>query len=65
MVAVIPKCNTGIILCMRPANARRHYNVTSSLIGWVHTQNYTLQQITANVYGIGVAQYFFVSDSMW
>ena len=24
---------------MRPANERRHYIVTSSLIGWVHTQN--------------------------
>ena len=30
---------TGIILCMPPANERRRYNVTSSLIGWVHTQN--------------------------
>ena len=30
---------SGIILCMRPANERRHYIVTSSLIGWVHTQN--------------------------
>ena len=29
----------GIILCMRPANERRRYNVTSSLIGWAHTQN--------------------------
>ena len=28
-----------IILCMRPANERRRYNVTSSLIGWPHTQN--------------------------
>ena len=28
-----------IILCMRPANERRRYNVTSSLIGWAHTQN--------------------------
>ena len=30
---------SGIILCMQPANERRRYNVTSSLIGWVHTQN--------------------------
>ena len=30
---------TGIILCVRPANERRRYIVTSSLIGWVHTQN--------------------------
>ena len=29
----------GIILCMRPSNERRRYNVTSSLIGWAHTQN--------------------------
>ena len=29
----------GIILCMRPANERRRYIVTSSLIGWAHTQN--------------------------
>ena len=31
---------TWAILCMRPANGRCRYNVTSSLIGWVHTQNY-------------------------
>ena len=30
---------SGIILCMRPANERRRYIVTSSLIGWAHTQN--------------------------
>ena len=30
--------SSGIILCMRPANGRRRYNVTSSLIGWTHTQ---------------------------
>ena len=29
----------GVILCMRPANERRRYNVTSSLIDWVHAQN--------------------------
>ena len=29
----------GIIMCMRPANVRRRYIVTSSLIGWEHTQN--------------------------
>ena len=28
----------GIILCMHPANERRRYNVTSSLIGWAHSQ---------------------------
>ena len=31
--------STGIILRMRPANERRRYNVTSSLIDWAHTQN--------------------------
>ena len=30
---------SGIILCMRPANERRRYTVTSCLIGWAHTQN--------------------------
>ena len=29
----------GIILCMRQANERRGYNVTSSLIGWAYSQN--------------------------
>ena len=29
----------GIIVCMRPANGRRRYIVTSSPIGWAHTQN--------------------------
>ena len=32
-------CNAGFILCMRPANERRRYIVTSSLIGRTHTQN--------------------------
>ena len=31
--------SAGIILCMCPANEWWHYNVTLSLIGWVHTQN--------------------------
>ena len=30
---------TGIILCMRRANYRRRYSVTSSLIGWTHAEN--------------------------
>ena len=29
----------GIILCMRPANEKRPYSVTSFLIGLAHTQN--------------------------
>ena len=31
--------HTGIILPMSPTNKRRRYMVTSSLIGWTHTQN--------------------------
>ena len=34
-----PMMSSGIILCMHPANERRCYNVTSSLIGWVHAHN--------------------------
>ena len=30
---------TWTILCMCPTNERWRYNVTSSLIGWAHTQN--------------------------
>ena len=30
--------DAGISLGMRPANERRRYNVTTSLIGWAHTQ---------------------------
>ena len=33
------KHGTGIIWGMRPANERRRYNVTSSLIGCTHTHN--------------------------
>ena len=35
---LIKKTNAEIILCMRPANERPHYNVTSSLIGWAYTE---------------------------
>ena len=31
--------HAGIISCMCQANERRCYNVTSSLIGWAHSQN--------------------------
>ena len=31
--------DAGIILCIRPASEGRRYIVTSSLIGWAHTQN--------------------------
>ena len=30
---------TDIIFCMRPANERRRYIVTSYCIDWVHIQN--------------------------
>ena len=36
---VIMIYNAGIILWMHPANKRWRYIVTSSLIGWAHTQN--------------------------
>ena len=36
---------TGINLCMHPANERRRYIVTSSLIGWAHTQNDPWRQV--------------------
>ena len=29
----------GIVLGMSSANERRRYNVTTSLIGWAHTQD--------------------------
>ena len=32
--------DSEIVLCMHPANERRRYNVTSSLIGRAHPQNY-------------------------
>ena len=46
-VACIPRAqwvnsritSSRIILWMRPANGRRRYMVTSSLIGWAHSQN--------------------------
>ena len=33
-----PSQSAGIILCMHPTNGRRRYIVTSSLIGWTHSQ---------------------------
>ena len=38
-VSVFLYLSAGIILCMRPANERWRYSVTSSLIGWAHSQN--------------------------
>ena len=31
------KCKSGLILGLRPANERRRYKVTPSLIGWSQT----------------------------
>ena len=36
---------TGLILGLRPANERRRYKVTPSLIGWAQTQNQPWQLI--------------------
>ena len=36
---------SGIILGMGSANEKRCYNVTSSLIGWAHTQNDTYEYV--------------------
>ena len=38
--------DAGVILCMCSANERRRYNVTSSLIGWAHSQNDPCDGIT-------------------
>ena len=42
-VVMVVVCNimpcSGIILCICPANERWYYNVTSSFIGWAHSQN--------------------------
>ena len=36
---------SGLILYMRPANERRRYTVTSSLIGWSHIQTTIIQDL--------------------
>ena len=38
--------DSGIILCMHPANKRWRYSVTPSLIGWAHTQTDPYWQTT-------------------
>ena len=50
---------TGIILCMRPVNERQPYNVTSSLIGWGHSQQWLLCDIYPIMY------YFFFHTQLW
>ena len=46
----------GVILCMRPANERRRYSVTPSLIGWAHTHNYFWQPIKRRWDGISFSR---------
>ena len=46
----------GIILCMHPANQRQCYIVTSSLIGWAHTQN----DFRACITGFPITLYIFL-----
>ena len=36
---IIPRIYSGLILGLRPANERRRYFVTTSLIGWAQTLN--------------------------
>ena len=42
--------NAGISIGMRPANGRRRYNATTSLIGWVHTHSDPSNAIIHGVY---------------
>ena len=39
MQLMLQEAKAGIILGLRPANERRRYKVTPSLIGWAQTQN--------------------------
>ena len=50
-------CDSGIILCMSPANDRWRYNVTSSIIGWAHIQNDPCDYVSKDTcpYGDSVA----------
>ena len=54
--------SAGIILCMRPTNERRCYNVTSSLIGRAHTRNDPCDQ--ASVYWMGDYNQTFLQQNM-
>ena len=57
----------GVILCIRPANERWCYNVTSSLIGWVHTQNNLCYpcQTQKNKYYPSITPYGWGITSFW
>ena len=52
MSCKITTTKTGIILCIRPANMRWRYIVTSSLIGWAHTQNDPCKGPMMGIYGM-------------
>ena len=54
-------CCAWIILCICPANQRRHYSVTPSFIGWVHTQIMWKNHVTYRPIFSG--QVYFFSDS--
>ena len=54
---------TGIILCMRRANERRRYIVTSSLIGWAHTQNWSLLTANASLWSAYIVLLFITTVS--
>ena len=53
--------NSWIILCTRPANKRRRYIVTSSFIGWAHTQNDPWLYFSRNILTVLWCYNFWVS----
>ena len=53
---------TGII-CMRRADERRRYIVTSSLIGWAHTQNWSLQTAKVSLWSAYIVLLFITTVS--
>ena len=58
--------SAGMILCMRPANERRRYNVTSSLICMVHSQNDRyISTVKSKVTPFSVNLQYFSLPSNW
>ena len=53
-----PSWTVRIILCMYPANGRWRYTVTSSLIGWAHTQNDPWTDIQNIIQNISLLAYY-------
>ena len=45
--------NTGLILGLHPANERRRYKVTPSLIGWEQTENQPCNISVQSIQDIG------------